>query len=292
MPPMSDSANQVESYIRALYRRHEHLALLAVGRLQDRAVKQRIVTADAVVAESYQGWLRHLNANGWDLFVSMNPVNPARGQREKRDIVAVRRLQLDLDKTGADSLARVLEDVGGGRLPQPAAVVRSSRENYQVLWHTAPGWSVEEAEDTMSRLADRYDGDPAVADVARVMRLPGFRNKKPGRDDALVTGTEYGGPPVAQSDFAALPERPTDYLPPTTAGAGTATAGAAKGDISQSERDWALVRSELRKGADPATLVVALARRRRGEKYRVEDYARRTVEKAAASLRHITLPRR
>ena len=58
-----------------------------------------------------------------------------------------------------------------------------------------------------------------------------------------------------------FPGRPTDYLPPTTAAARTATEGAAKGDISQSERDWAFVRSELRKGADPATLAAAHAAR-------------------------------
>ena len=36
----------------------------------------------------------------------------------------------------------------------------------------------------MRRLAGQYDGDSSVADVARVMRLPSFRNKKPEGDDA------------------------------------------------------------------------------------------------------------
>ena len=156
----------------------------------------------------------------------MNPIEPARGHREKCDVVAVRRLQLDLDKSGASSLARVLEDVGGGRLPQPAAVIRSSHHNYQVLWHTAVGWSAEEAEDVMRRLAARYGGDSAVADVARVMRLPGFRNRKPGRGHALVSWTDYEGPPVAQDAFAHLPEPPPTEL---DAGDGAGDEGA-RGD--------------------------------------------------------------
>ena len=131
---------QGAAYVRALYAPDEHFALLAVGRVPGfETVRQRIVTAGAFVGEGYQGWLRHLNARGYDLFVSMNPIEPARGHREKCDVVAVRRLQLDLDKSGAASLARVLEDVGADRLPTPAAVIRSSHHNYQVLWHTAPG---------------------------------------------------------------------------------------------------------------------------------------------------------
>ena len=267
---------QGAAYVRAFYEPDEHFALLAVGRVPGfETVKQRIVTAAAFVGEGYQGWLRHLNARGYDLFVSMNPIEPARGHREKCDVVAVRCLQLDLDKSGAASLARVLEDVGGGQLPQPAAVIRSSHHNYQVLWHTAVGWSIEEAEDVMRRLAARYDGDSAVAEVARVMRLPGFRNRKPGRGHALVSWTDYEGPPVAQDAFAHLPEAPTT---------GSAPATPASGEISQSERDWAFVRGELRKGAAEEELVAVLTERRSGDKWKPGDYARRTVRKAVESL--------
>ncbi len=271
---------QGAAYVRALYEPDEHFALLAVGRVPGfEAVRQRIVTAGAFVGEGYQGWLRHLNARGYDLFVSMNPIAPARGQREKSDVVAVRRLQLDLDRSGASSLARVLEDVGADRLPQPAAVIRSSHHNYQVLWHTAPGWSVEEAEDVMRRLAACYGGDSAVADVARVMRLPGFRNRKPGRGHALVSWTDYEGPPVAQDAFAHLPEAPTTGSAPATP-----RATPASGEISQSERDWAFVRGELRKGAAGEELVAVLTERRSGDKWKPADYARRTVRKAVESL--------
>ena len=92
------------------------------------------------------------------------------------------RLQLDLDEDGPAGYVRVHRDVERGELPRPAHVLRSSRDRYQFLWDTVPGeWEIEGAEAVMRALAERYGGDRAATDVSRVMRLPGFRNKKPGR---------------------------------------------------------------------------------------------------------------
>ncbi len=268
-----------DSYIAELFQDDEHLAVLAVPRGgEKRDPEQRILTAERARADGFQRWLRHLNANGHDIFVGMNPLRPDRKRREKRDVAAIRRLQLDLDERGPESLRRVLNDVRAGQLPQPAALVRSSRNRYQVIWHTTPGWTAAEAEDAMSRLAQRYGGDPAVADVARVMRLPGFRNKKEGRDDALASWTDYGGRAVDQADFGALPER----RPAPSAARPRAPAPGPK-PISQSERDWAYVRDKLRRGEDPAVLVAHLERTRQ-DKHDPAYYAERTVRRAVASL--------
>ncbi len=56
------------------------------------------------------------------------------------------------------------------------------------------------------------------------------------------------------------------------------------GRVTQSERDWAHVRSKLRQGAPPEELIEELTVER-ADKFNPEDYARRTVEKAVASLR-------
>ena len=58
----------------------------------------------------------------------------------------------------------------------------------------------------MSRLADKYGGDQAAMDVSRVMRLPGFRNKKADRRDAMVSWADHGGGPVKAEAFRDLPE--------------------------------------------------------------------------------------
>lgn len=279
------------AYVRALFEPVDYVAVLAVSRgaAKGPAVLQRIVEAGRVTGDRYQAWLRHLNSRGYDLFLGVNPVDPARGRREKQDIAEVRRLQLDLDADGANSLQRILEDVESTRLAAPAVVVRSSRHNYQVLWHATRGtWTPEQAEDIMGRLADRYAGDHSVADVARVMRFPGFRNKKPGRKDALSTWTDYGGDPVEPARF--------DHLP-----AGDGQAGrrpqpanrraATHNGISQSERDWAFARDRLRKGADRSALAAILEQRRQ-DKFNPADYAARTVRKAAESLRLESQPPR
>jgi len=53
--------------------------------------------------------------------------------------------------------------------------------------------------------------------------------------------------------------------------------------ISQSERDWAFVREQLRRGADPSALRAELERRR-PDKPCPRYYAQRTVDRAVRSF--------
>lgn len=274
------SEDTATGFIRALYSPDQHVAILAVGRSDGGSVHQRITPADTAGDARFQRWLRHLNARGHDIFIGMNPMVPGTRGREKSDVDRVRRLQLDLDQDGPQSLRMVLADAAAGRLPPPAIVVRSSKDNYQVLWHTAPGWDPGQAEDTMARLAARYVGDN-VNDVARCMRLPGFRNKKDGRDDAAVTWTDYGGGPVRPEQFSHLPpaaDKARDLgLPAAARGARR------QGPISQSERDWAAVCDRLRRGDDPAIVTDELEASRL-DKAKPRDYAERTVRNALARV--------
>ena len=279
-PPQAvGETNAAVNYLNTLYRPDDRLAIVAVGRHgSDPKVEQRVVTARAVTRPGYQRFLRHLNATGHDIFVSMNPVRPSARSREKADVLEVRRLQLDLDKKGPDSLRQVLADVNAGRLPAPAAVIRSSRRNYQIVWHTdASAWTPDAAEDTMRRLAGRYGGDSSVADVARVMRLPGFRNKKPEREDAPVVWTPHDGGPVRPEYFAHLP--PPEQTAPVRRG----KKNTPRRELSQSDRDWAYVKDQLRRGTQPQRLVAHLEQTRQ-DKHNPRDYAERTVRKARAAL--------
>ena len=275
-PPRTTSA--AADYLNTLYQPDDRLAIVAVGRHgPDPKVEQRVVTARAARRPSYQRFLRHLNATGHDIFVSMNPIRPKTQSREKADVLEVRRLQLDLDKNGPDSLRQLLSDVNAGHLPAPAAVIRSSHQNYQVIWHTTPStWKPDAAEDTMRRLASRYGGDSSVADVARVMRLPGFRNKKPERDDAPVAWTPHDGGPVRPELFAHLP-------PPAQAAPVRRQKDTTRRELSQSDRDWAYVKDQLRRGTPPRRLVAHLEKTRQ-DKHNPRDYAERTVRKARGAL--------
>ena len=277
-PPPPRKVNAAADYLNTLYQPDDRLAIVAVGRHgPDPKVEQRVVTARTATRPAYQRFLRHLNATGHDIFVSMNPIQPATQSRQKADVLEVRRLQLDLDKNGPDSLRQVLADVNAGHLPSPAAVIRSSRQNYQVIWHTSPiTWTPETAEDTMRRLASRYGGDSSVAEVARVMRLPGFRNKKPERDDDPVVWTPHDGGPVRPELFAHLP-------PPEQAAPVRRQTDKPRREPSQSDLDWAYVKDELRRGTPPRRLVAHLEKTRQ-DKHNPPDYAERTVRKARAAL--------
>ena len=199
----------------------DRIAILAVPRSAGNA-EQRVATLAQASSPKYLAWLRHLNARDYDIYLCVNPIRPGSRGREKEDIAEVRRLQLDLDEDGPTGYARLLEDVERGALPRPAHILRSSKDRYQFLWDTVPNWwSQGQAEAVMRGLAERYGGDHAATDVARVMRLPGFRNCKPGRARSLVTWTWYGGRLVRPAGFP--------WVGPARAGAGQPHRGAGAG---------------------------------------------------------------
>ena len=167
---------------------------------------QEVMSAGKLAKPETQERLRKLNGQGYDVYCTVNTVSPRARTRTKADVTSVKRLQLDLDHNGREGLARLRQDVDAGRTPAPAVVMQSSRGRFQVLWNTEPaGWTPEKAEETMRRLAARYGGDRAVADVARVMRMPGFRNCKTGRAGWPVTWARYDGGRMKPRDFAGVP---------------------------------------------------------------------------------------
>ena len=148
-------ADQAVKFIERMFSHaaQDRMAILAIPRSEGKA-EQRVFTLPQVTSRKVQGWLRHLNARDYDIYLCVNPVRPDLGGREKGDIADIRRLQLDLDEEGATGLGRVLEDVDRGALPRPAHVLRSSKDRYQILWDTVPGeWDMEGAEAVMRALA-------------------------------------------------------------------------------------------------------------------------------------------
>ena len=277
-------ADQAVKFIERMFSHaaQDRMAILAIPRSEGKA-EQRVFTLGQATSRKVQGWLRHLNARDYDIYLCVNPVRPGSGGREKGDIAEIRRLQLDLDEDGAAGLGRVLEDVNRGAVPRPAHVLRSSKERYQILWDTVPGeWEMEVAEAVMRALAARYGGDRAATDVARVMRMPGFRNKKPGRGGALVTWAWHGGPLVRPEDFPGL-------VVPEQARRSGGRRKMPPGHYSQSERDWAAAGDALRSGEAPETVISRLEHQRQ-DKPNPGYYARRTVRRKEEELKR-GLPR-
>ena len=229
-------------YLNSMFDRGDRVAILAIPRTDPEARVEQRFTQARVAGGKTQTWLRHLNAERYDIYLGVNPVREDSTRREKGDIAQVRRLQVDLDSNGPENLKRLLGDAARGVIPQPRHLLRSSKDHYQVLWDTARGqWTPDQAEAAMRGIAARYGGDAACSEVARVMRWPGYRNQKEGRERAMVRWIDRGGRPVTPDDFRALPapEMRTARDGPVAPGRGRRTTRERPNRISQSERDWA-----------------------------------------------------
>jgi hypothetical protein len=266
-------------YIRANFHPTDRIAVLVRNRERSETI-QRISTVGKLVTDSFQDWMRYKNERDFcDIYVGMNALKPQAHTRTKEDILAIRHLYIDLDHDGSASLAAIERS---NLVPPPSYVLNTSPDKYQVIWKVEDIPQAQ-AEALLHALAREFDGDHAATDSARVLRVPGFSNKK-YEQDFMVTVHSQTDKTYHLRDFKVRTESvDSDYRgsrnnsrKPTTS---------EPRPISQSERDWAHVKSALANGADPEVLIAELARSRSGDKSDPQYYARLTVTKALADLR-------
>lgn len=107
------------------------------------------------------------NMNGSGVFCTVNATD-GKG-RKKENIVRVRAVFVDLDGSPLDTVKK-------GPLP-PHIVVESSPGRYHAYWIIVD-MPLKLFEKVQRLLAERFGGDPAVCDLPRLMRLPGFLHMK------------------------------------------------------------------------------------------------------------------
>jgi len=266
-------------YIRANFEPSERIAVLARNPRRGETI-QRISTTAKVADTSFQEWMRYKNDHdGCDIYVGMNALKATAFTRTKQDVLAIRHLYADLDHDGSASLAAIEKST---LVPAPNYVLNTSPDKYQVIWRVED-IDLAQAEALLRSIAREFDGDHAATDAARVLRVPGFINKKYDQD-FLVSARRHSVSVYHARDFK-LPAEPVDsgyrqarHLPPQPN-------RSAPRQISQSERDWAHVKSALASGADPEELITQLAHSRASDKSDPQYYARLTVTKALADLR-------
>jgi hypothetical protein len=123
--------------------------------------------------EDHADILDKINRQGGGVYVTINETRPGKTRR-KDDVIAVRALFVDLD--GAP-----IEPVLGWSL-KPDLVVESSRKKYHAYWRTDGSVSLDQFGTLQRKLAARFDGDPSVKDLPRVLRLAGSWHQKVSRD--------------------------------------------------------------------------------------------------------------
>jgi hypothetical protein len=250
----------------------ETIALL-LRRENPTSATQRVVTLERLLEPRYLALLQHENASGANVYIAANPLRAGSRKRTKECIASVRHLYIDIDMDGDARLAALrMSDA----VPNPNAILSTSSGKYLVLWRV-DGFDFAHQEQTLKLLAIAFGGDPACTDCNRVLRVPGYLNRK--YDPAHRIIVEYPcdsvwTPADFRLDIAAVD---------TVLFSGSVPSRKQSGKNSNSEGDWAWVSRELAHGKDPVKLTRELASRR-SDKPNPLYYARRTVDVASARL--------
>jgi hypothetical protein len=266
------SVSAASEYILDNFEQSDRIALLILNRDLGETV-QRITSAQKASSPEFQAWLRYKNANGADIYLGMNPLRQDASTRTKEDIASIRHVYLDLDHGGQEALKPVENSTV---VPKPNYVLTSSPGKYQIVWKVE-GMSLDEGEGLLHALVRELEGDPAATDATRVLRLPGFANKKYGTD-FYVEARKESDEIYHLRDFKLhidSQDSPRhNYRERATYAPSSRTA------LSQSEHDWAFAKRALARGEDPEEVIRQIANYRSADKHDPLDYARRTVTKA------------
>ena len=261
-------------YVRELFEPADNVAILVRNRGNGKAI-QRIAKAEMVASPQFQEWLAFHNAAGADVFVGMNPIKEGAFSRTKDNIKDIRHVYLDLDRNSEASLEAIRNST---EVPAPNFVLDTSPGKHQVVWKVS-GFNQDEAESLLHNLASKFGGDLAATDSTRVLRLPGFANRK-SSEEFVVRAQHESNAVSTPRDFAVYedsPEAPRHF--------DTNHERTLPGDHkSQSELDWAFAKRALARGDNPEDIIRRIADYRGNEKH--SAYARHTVEKAQAHLQN------
>jgi RepB DNA-primase from phage plasmid len=141
--------------------------------------------------------------------------------------------------------------------------------------------NLEEAEGLLHAMAREFGGDRAATDATRVLRVPGFANKKYDTNfyvEARRESTER----YHFRDFKLRID--SQNSPRHNFDDRAKRESSSQKTLSQSEHDWAFAKRALARGDDPEVVIQRIADYRSYDKDDADYYARHTVIKARADL--------
>jgi len=129
-------------------------------------------TVDRLTAANEQGW-------GAYVAVATRRANLGRWRRGgQADLLALPALFVDVDSPTSDTLERLRRTS-----PEPSCITFTGGGYHAYWWLAEPLTDFIQARQLLQTLSARLDGDRLSP--AQSLRLPGTRNTKPGRDNAL-----------------------------------------------------------------------------------------------------------
>ncbi len=234
---------------------------------------QRIVRLEQAISSRYLAWLRYENHNGANVYVAANPLRFGSRKRTKECIAEVRHVYIDIDVNGEERIAALrASDV----VPVPSTILSTSPGKYQALWRVE-GFDFDQQENALKLLVIAFGGDSACTDRTRVLRVPGFLNRK--YNPAHLVSVEYPSDSIYQPKDFRLDDALLNAVLPLRGTAPTSSTG----KNTHSEQDWAWAVQQLSLGEDAANLTLELASRR-SDKPNPLYYAQRTIDIASARL--------
>ena len=264
-------------YVLELFEPSENAAILVRNRVTGHTI-QRITKAETIASPGFQAWLGNQNAAGSDVFIGMNPIKDGAYNRTKENIKQIRHVYLDLDRNGDEALNVIRKST---EVPPPNFALDTSPRKRQVVWKVE-GLSQHDAESLLRSLSNRFGGDPAATDSTRVLRLPGFANRK-FSDEFIVQAHHESAATYTLGNFTIDEDSPKPAWHNTSNGRERLPA-IPQDHRSQSERDWAYAKRALARGDDPEAIVQRIADYRASDKPDPNYYASLTVNKARAEL--------
>jgi hypothetical protein len=274
--PFAPKSLSASEYVLALFEPPDTVAILSRNRRTGQTV-QRITSAETVAGPGFQSRLRNENAAGADIFIGMNPLKEGADGRTKDNIQGVRHIYLDLDTGGEDALQAVRNSA---EAPAANFVLDTSPGKHQIVWKVEE-LDREQAESMMRALADQFGGDPAATDSTRVLRFPGFANKK--YDEEFVVQAHHESNEIYHARDFTVQEDSPETARHLHLGS-ESRRRLPQGHKSQSEQDWAYAKRALARGDDPAIVIQRIADFRADDKPDPEYYARHTVTRAQGDL--------
>jgi len=284
-----ETQKQIDQYVSLLYTPTDRVALCLI---RGQAVQHRFLAVKDI--GKFIPFLQAMNCQGWNIYITPSVMKTGALRRTKVNFMS----EQDVIYIDADDKL-VMEKVRA-EYPYPTLVVKTSVGHYQIYWKLQEKISVDDQESLMRQIARNVGSDIGATDVSRVLRLPGFWNKKPNKDNTVeVVFTRNERTPYKR--FLEV----TTVSPPQSVRMNVVSQGCGvwrvqKRDkhisdiigrdgeklvfVSKSEEDWYLVNKWFRQGIKGEECVQRLKVRRAGEKRNVDYYAKKTVENALKKL--------
>jgi RepB DNA-primase from phage plasmid len=281
-PAFTPRSLTASEYVRELFDSTDNAAILVRNRSTGHTV-QRIAKAETIASPGFQTWLANQSASGSDVFMGMNPIKDGAYSRTKDNIKDIRHVYLDLDRKGDEALEAIRNST---EVPAPNFVLDTSPGKHQVVWKVS-GFSQDEAESLLHSLANQFGGDLAATDSTRVLRLPGFANRKLS-EEFIVQARQESGAVYTLRDFTIHEDSPE--TPRHLSDDQERLRTVPSDHKSQSEHDWAYAKRALARGDDPEVVIQRIADYRSEDKDDPNYYARHTVTKAQAELKSSSTP--